>query len=82
MIDVNALIGPCYVLGKRFTLDYKRKLIAVSGTPLPQKTKRQLPMIVSPQHPGLILVHGLVNGQEVLVVRKKQKPRSNSSEEL
>ena len=74
--DFNGLIGPRYVLGKRFTLDYKRKLIAVSGTPLPQKTKGLLPMIPSPRHEGLILVHGLVNGQEVLVEIDTGKSRT------
>ncbi len=74
--DLNGLIGPRYVLSGRFTLDYKRKLIAVSGTPLPEPVKGQLPMVICPQYPGLILVHGSVNGHEVLIEIDTGKSRT------
>ncbi len=74
--DLNGLIGPRYVLSGRFTLDYKRKLIAVSGTPLPEQVKDRLPMVISPQYPGLILVHGSVNGQGALIEIDTGKSRT------
>jgi len=74
--DLNGLIGPRYVLSGRFTLDCKHKLIAVSGTPLPEQVKGRLPMVISRQYPGLILVHGSANGQNVLVEIDTGKSRT------
>ncbi len=74
--DLNGLIGPRFVLSGRFTLDYRRKLIAVSGTPLPAPVKGRLPMVICPQYPGLILVHGSVKGQEVLIEIDTGKSRT------
>lgn len=76
--DLDGLIGPRYVLGKRFTLDYKSNTIAISETPLPQETPTvlKLPMILSTQHEGLILVRGFVNGREVLIEIDTGKSRT------
>lgn len=77
--DVDGYIGPRFVLGKRFTLDYQNKIMAVSKSPLPKQASAGavLPMVTSPHHRGLILVWGSVNGKEVLIEVDTGKSRTS-----
>ncbi len=72
------LIGPRYVYGKRFTLDYQNKVIAVSGSPLPRVEPENsiFPLIQSESLKGLIVIKGLVNGEQVLIEIDTGKSRT------
>ncbi len=76
--DFVGLIGPRFVLNKRFTLDYRNKVIAISKTPLLRGSKADgvLPLIQSPQLQGYILVRGSVNGRKVLMEIDTGKSRT------
>jgi len=72
------LIGPRYVYGKRFTLDYQNKVIAVSESPLPRIEQENItfPLIQSKDHEGMIIIRGEVNGQQVLIQIDTGKSRT------
>lgn len=64
--DLPGLVGPVFVQGRRFTLDYKNRLMAVSSSPTPQQAPGvTLPMIRSPVYEQLILVTAEVEGRRV-----------------
>jgi ABC-type branched-subunit amino acid transport system substrate-binding protein/predicted aspartyl protease len=71
------LIGPKYLLERRFTIDYQRRLMAVTGSQLGKVEETViLPMIRSPKHEGLILVAGQVNGRQVVIELDTGKSRT------
>jgi predicted aspartyl protease len=72
------LIGPRYVYGKRFTLDYQNEVIAVSESPLPRVERENsiFPLIQSESLKGLIVIKGLVNGEQVLIEIDTGKSRT------
>ncbi len=72
------LIGPRYVYGKRFTLDYQSRVIAVSESPLPRVEGEHsiFPLIESESLKGLIVIRGLVNGEQVLIEIDTGKSRT------
>jgi len=72
------LIGPRYVYGKRFTLDYKNKVIAVSESPSPRIEQENItfPLVRSKDHIGMIVVRGEVNGYPALIQIDTGKSRT------
>ena len=77
LAGVPGLIGPRFLIGRRFTLDYRAGLMAVSNSPLPKaSTAAVLEMIRSPEHEALILVKGLVNGRTTVVEIDTGKSRT------
>ena len=76
--NLAGLIGPRFVKGKRFTLDYRNRLMAVSKSPFPEAigSGEKFPMVVSPHHEGLILIRGFVEGQKVLIELDTGKSRT------
>jgi hypothetical protein len=80
---IPALIGPMYLLGRRFTLDYRVGLMAISESALPKIAGGTLlPMILSPDHEPLILVEGTVNGTATSVELDTGKSRTVVDPEL
>ncbi len=78
------LIGPRYVYGKRFTLDYQNKIIAVSESPFPRIEQGNItfPLIQSKDHIGMIIIGGEVNGHQVLIQVDTGKSRTCVDPEL
>lgn len=72
------LIGPRYVYGKRFTLDYKNKIIAVSESPSPRIEQENIifPLFRSKDNTGMIVIRGEVNGYPVLIQIDTGKSRT------
>jgi hypothetical protein len=64
----NGSIGPQFINGSRFTLDYGKQLLAVSESPLPENLigENVVPMEHS-DHSMLPVVRGWVNDEEVLI---------------
>lgn len=77
LAGVSGLIGPRFLLGRRFTLDYGAGLMAVSTSHLPETSNATvLEMITSPEHQALILVEGQVNGRNTTVEIDTGKSRT------
>jgi predicted aspartyl protease len=78
------LIGPRYVYGKRFTLDYQNKVIAVSESPFLRIEQENItfPLIQSKDHEGMIIIGGEVNGHQVLIQIDTGKSRTCVDPEL
>jgi hypothetical protein len=77
--DFDGLLGPLFLSGKRFTLDYPNRVIAISDTPLPSRGEANaaiLPMTQSARLKGMILVGGFVNGRRVLIQIDTGKSRT------
>lgn len=72
------LIGPRYVYGKRFTLDYKNKIIAVSESPSPRIEQENIifPLFRSKDNTGMIVIRGEVNGYPILIQIDTGKSRT------
>lgn len=83
-IDLDGLIGPRFLLGNRFTLDYGNCLIAVSKSPLPSPPSgsQVLPLMVTKRYEGMIVVQGSVNEFEVLIQVDTGKSRTCVDPEL
>jgi hypothetical protein len=71
------LVGPDHLPGDRFTMDYRRREMAVRRRPLDQSIPgfESLPLVRSPRHPRLVLVVGSIQGREVLVELDTGKSR-------
>lgn len=75
--DISGLLGPEYLLGQRFTLDYRTRQLAVSASPLPASAPgEKLPLIWSDRFPGMPVVRGYVNGVSVLIQLDTGKSRT------
>jgi hypothetical protein len=72
------LLGPRFLTGGRFTLDYVSRRIAVSDAALPDTLPgfRALPLVRSERHPALVLVRGTVEGRGVLMQLDTGKSRT------
>ncbi|MFQ5349655.1 MAG: hypothetical protein ACE5EG_04330 [Thermoanaerobaculia bacterium] len=72
------LASPHFLLGGHFTLDYGSRLIAASDTFLPATIPgfQPLPLVRSPSHPTLLLVHGDIAGRRVLIELDTGKSRT------
>ena len=76
-LDLPGLLGPQYLLGKRYTLDYESGLMAISERPLPADITgmESISLVESSRHPGLILFYGTVKGRRVLIQADTGKSR-------
>ena len=72
------LLGPQFLAGRHFTLDYASRRIGIADGPLPEKIPgfRALPLVRSGRHPSLILVHGIIHGRRVLMELDTGKSRT------
>ena len=72
------LLGPKYVLGQRFTLDYPRRLLALSSAPAPplEPETTALPLIAVGDLDGMLVVAGRVGDREVFVQIDTGKSRT------
>jgi hypothetical protein len=76
--EVRGRIGPRFLLGRRFTLDYRARRLAVSASPLPPESfaGSRLPLLWSSRYPGMLVVRGAVNGQPALIQLDTGKSRT------
>jgi predicted aspartyl protease len=70
------LIGPVFLRGRRFTIDYKNKILAVSSSDLPKNAAGDRLPLLPTYYRGMIVVRGLVNGREVLIQIDTGKSRT------
>ncbi len=82
--NLRGLVGPKFLLDRRYTLDYRSQMMAVSTSPLPAAPagSSEEALVISPRHAGLILVRGHLNGQPVLIEVDTGKTRSCVDPEL
>ncbi len=75
--DLDGLVGPRFVADGRFTLDYRRRAMAVSRSPLPPLGAGEtvLPLVRTHDR-GLIVVRGEVNGRPALIQIDTGKSRT------
>lgn len=75
--DLEGLFGPHYLLDRRFTLDYRRGLLAVSDSALPAAIAGEcLKLLPCQNEPGMPVVEGTVNGRKVLIQIDTGKSRT------
>jgi predicted aspartyl protease len=76
--DVQGFIGPRFLLGRRFTLDYRARVLAVSASRLPAESfaGTRLPLLWSSRYPGMLVVRGAVNGRPVSIQLDTGKSRT------
>jgi predicted aspartyl protease len=75
--DLEGLFGPHYLLDRRFTLDYRRGLLAVSDSALPLSLASEcLKLLPCRNEPGMPVVGGTVNGRKVLIQIDTGKSRT------
>jgi len=81
---IDGLIGPAFLLDRRFTLDYRNRLLGIASTPLPDEAAHSHggDLVPHPGLPGLILIRGQVNGQTVLLEVDTGKSRTCIDERL
>jgi predicted aspartyl protease len=78
--DFDGLIGPRFLAAKRFTLDYRSKLIAISDRTLVDQKETDgaiIPLIKSPVLKEMIVIRGTVNGKNVLMQLDTGKSRTS-----
>ncbi|MGD2135628.1 MAG: retropepsin-like aspartic protease [Gemmatimonadales bacterium] len=74
---LTGLLGPRDVPGRRFTLDYRAQVIAVSETPLPAGIGgHAIRLVRSSRHPRLVVVAGHARGETVLIELDTGKSRT------
>lgn len=76
--EFDGLIGPRFLLGKRFTLDYTNRVIGISESPLPAELPghEALPLVPVEGLEGMIVVEGFVNGRRVFIQVDTGKSRT------
>ena len=76
--NLSGLLGPRFVMERRFTIDYRSRRMAVADSSFPESTDsaESFPMVVSPRHEGLILIRGSVEGREILIQVDTGKSRT------
>lgn len=81
---LNGAIGPRLFLGKRFTLDYQKRLLGISESPLPRSLPQSnvLPMFPARGLEGMIVISGSLNGKEILLQIDTGKSRTCVDPEL
>jgi hypothetical protein len=74
---IAGLFGPGELAGSRFTLDYGRRLLAVTDSALEMKAgPRTRHLIRSARHPRLIIVEGRFRGRSILIELDTGKSRA------
>jgi hypothetical protein len=78
------LVGPLEVPGTRFTIDYRRGLLAIDDrrSPVTADGFEAVRLVPSPSHPRLVLVRGRVEGREVLIEIDTGKSRTTVDRDL
>jgi hypothetical protein len=76
--DLAGLFGPEDLGGRRFTVDYRSRSLAVSAEAGPDIVPGYLaiPLVRSDRHPGLILVRGTIEEHPVLIQLDTGKSRT------
>jgi len=74
--QLPGLIGPRFLRGRRFTIDYEHHLLAVSSTDLPKNVPGERLPLLQGHYEGMIVVRGQANGHEVLVQIDTGKSRT------
>ncbi|HET6202965.1 MAG TPA: retroviral-like aspartic protease family protein [Planctomycetota bacterium] len=75
--DLDGLLGPRFLLGRRFTLDYGGGRMAVSESPLPSSLLAgALPLIPAKRCEGMPVVEGNANGRPALIQVDTGKSRT------
>ncbi len=82
--DLTGLLGPQFLLGKRYTLDYESGLMAISDSRLASEIAgmETIPLVESVRNPGLILFYGSVHGRRVLIQADTGKSRGTIDPQL
>lgn len=72
------LVGPDQIPGTRFTMDYGRGVLAIDDQSSPTSVAgfEAVRLVQSPRRPRLVLVHGRVDGREVIVEIDTGKSRT------
>lgn len=81
---LSGAIGPRFFLGKRFTLDYRNRLLGLAESPLPRFRLESdvLPMVPARDLEGMIVISGSLNGKESLIQVDTGKSRTCVDPEL
>jgi hypothetical protein len=81
---LTGLVGPDFLDGAHFTLDYRARQMAAAFSPLGDKIDgyHAVPLVRSVSHPTLILVRGTVEGREILIELDTGKSRTVINPEL
>lgn len=81
---IDGLLPPSLLLDYRVTIDYKNKFMGISKNSFPEKhmKKETFPLIVNPLQPGLPVIAGEVNGEQVLIMLDTGCSRTCVDEEL
>jgi predicted aspartyl protease len=75
--DLEGLVGPAFLSGKRFTADYAAGLLAVSDRPLPARAGGEaFPLVPVPSCEGMPVVEAEVAGRRVFVQLDTGKSRT------
>ena len=89
--DLPGLLGPQALRDRRFTLDYRNRVLAATDRPLaePEETATGLvgtagvlPLVPSSRHEDLLLVWGEIHGERVLMQIDTGKSRTTIDPEL
>lgn len=82
--DVPGGIGPGFLVDKRFTLDYRHRLLAIAASPLPAPPRGSvtLPLLPTGELQGLIVVEGSVGGRPLYIEVDTGKSRTCIDPEL
>ena len=81
---LTGLVGPDFLDGAHFTLDYRWGQMAASFSPLADTVDgyHSVPLVRSTRHPTLILVRGTVEGRRILIELDTGKSRTVINPEL
>jgi len=81
---LTGLVGPEFLDGAHFTLDYRNRLMAAAFSALGDTIEgyHAVPLVRTRRHPTLILVRGTVEGREVLIELDTGKSRTVINPEL
>lgn len=76
--EFEGIISPYILKNKRFTLDYKNKVIGISDSSLPELrvNKEVFSLVSSPDYKTMPVIKGTVNGKEVLIQLDTGKSRT------
>jgi len=81
---LTGLVGPQFLDGAHFTLDYRARRMAAAFSPLGDTIDgyHAVPLVRSIRHPTLILVRGTVEGRQILIELDTGKSRTVINPEL
>jgi hypothetical protein len=76
--EIDGAIGPPYLAGRRYTLDYKSRRLGVTANPVsdPLPGVERLDLVPVKRLPGMIVMRGRVAGREIYIQVDTGKTRS------